>query len=265
MHLRILSDLHVEFHDDSGAGLIEGLEPTGADLLVVAGDLAPARLLPDALTRLCDRFEAVLYVVGNHDYYHCAPPLVHDILATTADRLCNLHWLHHEVRRIGDLVFAGTPLWFPERPEADHAHRWLNDFRLIRHFEPWVYEENRRALDLLSGPADQADVVVTHHLPSQESVAARYRGSPLNPFFVCDVEHLVGRGRQQLWIHGHTHDFCDHFIGRTRIVCNALGYPDEDGPRGRTDFGLDVQPAAAAPDPTAGRSLEDDPPPTRPG
>lgn len=30
-----------------------------------------------------------------------------------------------------------------------------------------------------------------------------------------------------LWIHGHSHDRCDYLLGKTRIIANPLGYPNE--------------------------------------
>ena len=36
------------------------------------------------------------------------------------------------------------------------------------------------------------------------------------------------RERQpKLWIHGHSHDRCDYLLGKTRVVANPLGYPNE--------------------------------------
>jgi len=43
MRLQIMSDLHFEMHADGGAGLICELDPTGVDVLVLAGDITMAR------------------------------------------------------------------------------------------------------------------------------------------------------------------------------------------------------------------------------
>lgn len=73
------------------------------------------------------------------------------------------------------------------------------------------------------------------------SVAPEYKGSALNPFFVCDVEHVIRRNRPKLWIHGHTHTSCDYWIDHpvghvgsqtTRVVCNPFGYArHEENPK----------------------------------
>jgi predicted phosphodiesterase len=46
-------------------------------------------------------------------------------------------------------------------------------------------------------------------------------------FFVCDMAARVRERQPKLWIHGHSHDRCDYLLGRTRVVANPLGYPNE--------------------------------------
>jgi Icc-related predicted phosphoesterase len=77
---------------------------------------------------------------------------------------------------------------------------------------------------LLAAELRETDVVVTHHLPTQRSVPPRFSSSPLNAFFVCDVEELIEERRPRLWMHGHTHTSVDTRIGPTRILCNPFGY-----------------------------------------
>jgi len=72
--------------------------------------------------------------------------------------------------------------------------------------------------------------VVTHFLPHPGSVAPQYEGSPLNRFFLAaDAQPLVEERGARLWIHGHTHVSCDYQVGKTRVICNARGYPAEPG------------------------------------
>jgi Icc-related predicted phosphoesterase len=66
--------------------------------------------------------------------------------------------------------------------------------------------------------------VVTHHLPTYRSVAPRFKSSPLNAFFVSDLEELIEERRPRLWMHGHTHTSVDQRVGSTRFLCNPFGY-----------------------------------------
>jgi hypothetical protein len=52
----------------------------------------------------------------------------------------------------------------------------------------------------------------------------RWRCSPLNAFFLCDLEVLMRSRAPALWLHGHTHENVDVLVGTTRVVCNPFGY-----------------------------------------
>jgi Icc-related predicted phosphoesterase len=227
MRIRVLSDLHFEFHRDAGASFVESLDPTGVDVLVVAGDLAVDDGIGPALDLLCARFveRAVVYVHGNHELYGTGRDEVLAITREAARRNGNLRWLDGDTVELGGRRFLGAPMWFPKPDaEGERAKYGLNDFRRIRDFESWVYAENARAIALFEKEMREGDIVVTHHLPSRASVAPQWVGSSLNPFFVCDVEPLIRARKPALWIHGHTHHSVDVRVGATRIVCNPFGY-----------------------------------------
>lgn len=219
MRVQILSDLHFEFHADVGRSFVAGLCPD-VDVLVVAGDLAPSRQLESSLHLLCDRYSQVVFVSGNHEFYHASPREVAQ-LKRKLSLVPNLHWLECETTVIGGVRFVGTTLWFEHLPGCTDD---LNDFHMIEDFVPWVYEQNRESQSYLETAVRSGDVVITHHLPSQRSVAPKFTDSPLNQFFVCDVERVMRDRRPQLWVHGHTHTSCDYLIDKTRVVCNPLGY-----------------------------------------
>jgi len=227
MNIQILSDLHLESHPDGGEGFLAYLDPVAVDVLVVAGDVSTPHLFCRAIQSLCAKYPQVVYVVGNHEYYHSGPKEVHDDLNSLRDTLPNFHWLQNEVVEIVDVRFAGTTLWFRDGPSNRTCEPGLSDFALIRGFKPWVYGQNETALKFLEKEVPQADVVVTQHLPSQRSVAPYFENDPLNCFFLCDVDDLIESAQPALWIHGHTHGSIDTYVGKTRLVCNPHGYmPD---------------------------------------
>jgi Icc-related predicted phosphoesterase len=230
MNVAILSDLHLEFFGDRGASFLESLDPAGVDVLVVAGDLCTYRLLRFGIETLCTRYPEVVYVAGNHEYYHSGPGEVHEALTRLREELPNFHWLRNEVAEIAGARFAGTTLWFRYHPSNRPYEGGMNDFALIRNFDSWVYDENQRALQFLEREVARADVVVTHHLPSQRSVAAPFVGDPFNAFFVCEVDELIELAEPALWIHGHTHVSLDWSAGKTRVICNPFGYAIERNP-----------------------------------
>ena len=73
----------------------------------------------------------------------------------------------------------------------------------------------------------QTAVVVTHHAPSPQSINEKYRGSPLNPAYASDLDHVIAQYQPAAWIHGHMHDPVDKMLGDTRLVCNPGGYNHE--------------------------------------
>jgi Icc-related predicted phosphoesterase len=187
----------------------------------VAGDLAAARGLRAALELLARRYRHVVYVAGNHDYYHSSLPEVEAIRRDL--NLAGVYWLEDEAAEVAGIRFVGCTLWFGwHRAELECE---LSDFQVIAGFRDWVHEKNRRSLEFLKREVTPDSVVVTHHLPTLRSITPRYRDSALNCFFVCPEAEEVLRSRQpRLWIHGHTHDSLDYLLGRTRVLCNPLGY-----------------------------------------
>jgi len=230
MRLQIMSDLHLEMHADAGAEFVRGLDPTGVDLLVLAGDIASARDfegLAGAFEPFAEKYPRILYVPGNHEYYRTSPAEAARNLARLTETFpAVVVPANAAVVIAGQRFIAGT-MWFRADPAAERYKRFMNDFAVIRGLEPWVYDENAAFERTLGGELAPGDVVVTHHLPAPESISPRFVDSPLNAFFLCDVSDLVRARRPQLWIHGHTHDRCDYRLGDTRVVANPLGYPTE--------------------------------------
>lgn len=228
MRIAVLSDLHLEFYEDRGRRLLARLDPSGVDVLVLAGDLCSWHLLGITFAEVCARFAQVVYVCGNHEFYGSNFSDVRTEMRAVAARHGNLHWLDHGVATIAGQRFVGTTLWHTPGPDDERFAHNLSDFSAIEDFASTVEHENFRALTFLRKHVTAGDVVVTHHLPSLRCVVPKFANSMLNRFFVCDVEALIRERRPALWVHGHTHAALDFAIGDTRIVCNPLGYPGED-------------------------------------
>jgi predicted phosphodiesterase len=226
MKLTIFSDLHLEFHRDNGAELFSTLNPDKIDVLILAGDIImPAILLPPILKEFGKLYKNVIYLAGNHEFYKSSFPEVKDILKSI--KINNVHVLDNDIVTINGQRFVGTTLWFKKQEDFNQSYKYMADFSWIKDFSNQVYKENQLAIDFLFDEITSDDVVITHHLPSYRSVNSKFIGSSLNKFFVCELDDLIQSRQPKLWIHGHTHEPCDYKIGRTRIVCNPLGYPRE--------------------------------------
>ncbi len=228
MRLQVLSDLHLEFHSDGGRQLIESyLKPDNVDVLIVAGDLATCGLpTTGALHSLCKRYKNahVLFVPGNHDFYHSSFGLVDTTLKSMEKAHDNLSILDNKAKKIGKFLFAGSTLWFGASPEYAMYKPYMNDFKFIASFEDLVFKRNKKSIKFLKWHMCKDAIVITHHLPSWRSVPKRFKSSKLNIFYVCDLEKEIINKKPKMWIHGHTHSSCNYLIGNTHVVCNPFGY-----------------------------------------
>lgn len=224
MKILPVSDLHFEFQADDGAALLADLSKD-VDVLIVAGDLTTSPLLFRALEQLSRTYPRVVYVPGNHDWFHTSREGMARLRERVEASLDNVSWLDRNVVSIEGKRFVGTTLWFPD---SKMARRWrgnMPDFSAISDFEAWIWDEFERNRTFLDEHVQRGDVVITHHLPSPRSIADRFVNAPLNCYFVGNVETIVRERGARYWIHGHTHESCDYMCGRTRVLCNPFGYP----------------------------------------
>lgn len=260
MKVALASDIHLEF----GAISLENTE--GADVLILSGDICVAK---DVLHRdvsgifdrfdrnstihkffqeCCDRFQHVIYIMGNHEHYHGDYA---DTITTLRERLgylTHLHILDKEMVQLGGVSFIGGTLWTDMNNEDPitllHMTGMMNDFRCVTNSNRTVsYEErvarfspedavvdHREMMDyirvMIEGKFDQKFVVVGHHSPSRLSTHPRYKDETvMSGGYSSDLsEFIIDHPQIKLWTHGHTHHKFDYMVGSTRIVCNPRGY-----------------------------------------
>lgn len=231
MQVQVLSDVHIEFQKDLGIKFAKGLDTAGSDVLIVAGDLCSGNpVLEEAqyyfLRTVAEKTPHVLYIIGNHEPYHSSIEEAHARARRIESQVPNLTFLEDEVAVIDGQRFVGCTLWFEEQFEN---YRWemnLGDFHYIEDIrgEFNVYDRSARSQKFLDGEVKKGDVVITHHMPHPKSLHPKYKGSPLNRFFLCDVSDVMVARKPALWIHGHTHFGMEYKVGSTRVVCNPYGY-----------------------------------------
>lgn len=243
MALRVLSDRRVSL------GSIQKRTGRRPDVIVLAGDICEGVAGIEWAGLLRRKFRIpVIYVPGNHEPYGEILPLLRVEMAQAA-QTHDVMLLDDRTRVIQGVRFVGSTLWTNFEICGGGDRAWamrdaatcMNDFRLIEVIEEdgrervltpsdtvALHEKSVAFLDAALADALLPTVVVTHHLPHPNSIAPRYRASRLNAAFCSNLEPLILRHQPLLWIHGHTHDSMDYCIGNTRIVCNPLGYGDEN-------------------------------------
>lgn len=227
----VVSDLHLDFHEDRGEGLIDSLGE--ADVLVIAGDLCQHQTFRSALDRLCAKYPQILYVPGNHEYYTSSFHEVRAQLKRSARKRPNLHILDRAVFALPGFKarVLGCTLWFPELPD-NYKYNWrLNDFTYIKNFGALVYKEHALDKRFLEDNVQAGDIVVTHHLPTHAVVHPKYLmdsdSRAMNRYFVSDMHEFILDRAPLLWLCGHTHVPNEVQVGSTSVILNPLGYPEE--------------------------------------
>lgn len=235
MRFYYYSDLHTEH----GVGMPAPPADSKESGLILAGDIfGSPRLAPHFLKECSAAWKHIIYVLGNHEYYRQdlleAPRLYEDMCA----QFDNVHLLHRKGIILGGETFLGATLWTdydndnPLNKIAALTH--MNDFRLIskggyRITPDDLIEQHKRDRDWLFGsiPANALSIMITHHLPSYNSIRECYKGNNLNAAYASSLDALVEKKRPTYIIHGHIHNSADYKIGDTRVLCNPRGYPHD--------------------------------------
>lgn len=239
MKLALASDIHLEMANQRSLVL-----PPDIDVLVLAGDIHKgtqaitwaAQLLRDGLT--------IIQVAGNHEHWKGEYHRTLDRMREEARKHDGLHFLENNYVDVDGWRFVGATAWtsftlggsvFLNQQQAQMA---MNDYREIKWFtgSTWrkllprdIVPMNSRSRDFIFGAiADrQKTIVVTHHAPTELSVAAHFRGEALNHCYANEwANDILDRG-PRYWLHGHMHDPVDYELGDTRVVANPIGYPGQ--------------------------------------
>jgi len=107
--------------------------------------------------------------------------------------------------RIGYKSKEEPARWTPEDSAVDHAKMLSYIDHVTR--DPGSY------------------IVVGHHCPSEQSVAAQYKGDLLNGAFRSSLDEFIeARPQIRYWFHGHSHVPFNYWIGNTHVISNPRGY-----------------------------------------
>ncbi len=118
--------------------------------------------------------------------------------------------------------------WYNPKINPELFRTW-SDYKYIPNAEESIYRAWQEDMEYLFSTVRKDSIVISHFLPSWNSVHPQYAGDPTNIFYVIDKDiDLVEALQPKIWIHGHTHKFFDYTIGNTRVVANPLGYPGEN-------------------------------------
>jgi len=245
MRIHLLSDLHREFGSTD-------IPQVDADLIILAGDIDTKLNGVSWITDFCGDTPAA-FVCGNHEFYGDKLPRVREKLAETF-KGTNIHVLEDDHFTLGDWHIYGCTLWTDLNLQGDWrdgeftANQVMNDYKKIRNsakgFRKLTARDTRnlhlmsiaRMETFFSTHDASKSIIITHHAPSALSLAPEKRDRSISCAYASHLDDFILKHQPALWVHGHIHHSNDYKIGRTRILSNPQGYPQESNPDFRRDL-----------------------------
>jgi predicted phosphodiesterase len=258
LKIQIASDIHSEFWSKKNP--FNFIKPS-APILALLGDIGCVGSADDFevykrfVTEQLARFDHVILVAGNHEYYYNPPttkskPGKDNTLGACNKKIKefaamfpNLHFLNRSTMKLTvnkkKYVIVGTALWtwIPKDQRSQIQDR-MNDYKYIYVQDPKtnnirnINSDDVAAIHIKNSlyiksqiiaakKSDASVVVLTHHKPylkkshDPNSYACAYES---------DLTHLFTKNLV-VWAYGHTHikDICT--IKGVKIVSNPKGYP----------------------------------------
>ena len=236
--LHILSDVHLEFEDYSPS--------VETDIVILAGDI---HVGVKGMAWARDHFprSEIIYVAGNHEYYHHNYQILLKQFRNKAEQY-NIHFLENDEVVLHDIRFLGCTLWtdykcfegLTQEAAMEMIKYRLADHHLIESTDgdgQTDYFSTNDALHihtntvswlirkLFDEPFDGKTVVVSHHGPSLACKHMIFGHSDFSGAFYSDLPDLMAK--TDLWVYGHTHSNLDVDVNNTHLISNQKGYPNE--------------------------------------
>ena len=235
MFFQIASDFHIEKEDNDNVDINKYIKPI-CPCLILCGDVGSLyryNQLENFFRQLCEKFEYIIYVPGNHEFYTIQGTpgipmyqLFHKlkILENTFD---NLYVLNREILKIGNYCFIGCILWTncPEEKE-------FPKFRVKIHaFSKSKYNRfNQGDIKFLQNSIKQSHsenlkpIVITHYPPSKILLNKRCRNDEYNYLYYNNLDDMLTKNMINIWICGHLHWSFDFLSENgTRLIGNQKG------------------------------------------
>jgi predicted phosphodiesterase len=246
MKIKLISDLHLDIvsYKDFPP------EDSKNTVLALIGDTCEidrVKYFREFLLDAAPNYMNVLVIFGNHEYYGGS---INNAITKFKNAIVDIPNVLVMDRRsvvLDGVTIIGATLW-TDMAKGDPMAIWqvnqgLNDFHNIRigtanfpyqrKFKPLdAMAMHKKDLEFIDNALKEAitdkKIVLTHHAPTYESVAEKYKGSVLNAGFVSDLSEFILDHEIDLWVHGHCHNSSDYMVGNTRVLANPRGYGKEN-------------------------------------
>ena len=247
--IQIASDLHIECIEDDDIDPLQFITPR-AKILILAGDIGSFYKqiqLKNFLSRLCIHFEIVLYIIGNHEYYHSLPHVhikffpLKERLFSISKNIKNLHILQRDSVLINDICIAGCTLWtkpeenipkfivkIPDINTEKYIQNYSDDLNFIKKIKTYCHKKHYKL------------IVVTHHPPTYKVLENTTKNKKYLSLYSNHLDHLLDKNLIHTWICGHIHKNFDFITEMgTRVVSNQKGKSKDKITDYKNDFIID--------------------------
>jgi predicted phosphodiesterase len=233
--VQVMSDLHLDFPAARGFPPLAG----DAELVLIAGDTCEGLVHAVEAMRMAYPRTEIAAVAGNHEFYG----------RTFSEEL----QAGRELRVIGATLWTDYELLGGSlrEPAMRTAYATMRDHKRIKWSRrPWqrFRPQEARMLHLRSRAYIEAElakayegttIVLTHAAATVEAIQPAFRSSLIASAYASNLLETIDRHRPDFWVSGHTHHSMDMHRGRTHLISNPCGYPNEN-PSFNPAFNIEV-------------------------
>lgn len=249
MQFDLISDLHLDLWKEN----IKDWRGLGTSLTCVcAGDVSrDLNLTAGFLRHLCDSYEQVIFIDGNHEHFRKYDQIEHttEKIYDLTKKLKNFTYLSDSSLVINKTAFIGSNGWWTfDFPELSGA---ANRIDVMEEYCAHDKRTMREAIQIWTQAQEQAEflsdvveklqtnddigeiVIVTHTVPRQELAYRPSNGDMFawgkigNSSMINVLDNDV-EGKISTWCFGHNHPYeVDQMLDGVRYVCHARGRPDD--------------------------------------
>ena len=226
--IHLMSDTHIE-----GKKGHFPMPMVCGDVCVLAGDIgvaARASELEEYFDQLYTQFNHIIYVLGNHEFYH----MDYEGALSIMSNICSKHDVHlmDMEYQTDNLILDGVTFWASTLwtdlngyKAADFVGYGLSDYSVIKGFSTeQSYAIHNKTVPRINW---DADVVITHHNPLFRKHSRHDLSEIIYGFCSTKLEKLIEESNIKYWFYGHTHDNVVHELNKTIVATNQVGYGNE--------------------------------------
>ena len=169
MKLAWITDTHLNFIElDARKAFYKVISTTGADAVLISGDIAEARNIADILLEIAVSLNVQIYfVLGNHDYYRSSVSKTRKEISTLCQEHALLHWLPTSqiVQLNKDTILVGDDCWADARyGDYPNSNVVLNDSHMIQELREVSLYGKYQLRDVMQKLADADASRLKQHL-----------------------------------------------------------------------------------------------------